>query len=236
MGEERFLRRTCHPIRLACISRGLEGSTSTSAFEIGKMYKRLTIGLIVCVLEFGVGELGSFTLRCERPFTPLRWALRRESVTDTLCGSMTTAATRNRPTSQLVLLSRLRVTKKRVPFEAEIHVHRSRWDVSSHEHQVTCCCDHCSSRASRQGFGFSALGINPEIEHRVRSPDSAVRIVDIAGLWSRARLPGNLLAVVPTAEGLDHIGLANSFALYVGITGQEPNRRLMLPGETMPGP
>ena len=32
----------------------------------------------VCVLEFGVGELGSFALRCERPFTPLRWALRRE--------------------------------------------------------------------------------------------------------------------------------------------------------------
>lgn len=32
----------------------------------------------ICDLEFEAAELGSFTIRCEREFTPLRWAVRRE--------------------------------------------------------------------------------------------------------------------------------------------------------------
>ena len=31
----------------------------------------------VCEIEFGCEELGAFTIRCEREFTPLRWAVRR---------------------------------------------------------------------------------------------------------------------------------------------------------------
>ncbi|MCA9641098.1 MAG: hypothetical protein KC492_10400, partial [Myxococcales bacterium] len=31
----------------------------------------------VCEVEFSADELGTFTLRCEREFTPLRWSLRR---------------------------------------------------------------------------------------------------------------------------------------------------------------
>ena len=31
----------------------------------------------ICTLAFSADELGAFTVRCERAFTPLRWAVRR---------------------------------------------------------------------------------------------------------------------------------------------------------------
>ena len=144
----------------------------------------------VCVLEFGVGELGSFTLRCERPFTPLRWALRREGE-----GYIVRLYDDSGHTEQPTITRAAFETpcnEQDVPFEAEIHVpDRGGMYIARTPGHIAAII---APPVLPPGFGFSALGINPEIEHRVRSPDSAVRIVEIAGLWSRARLPGNLLA------------------------------------------
>ena len=144
----------------------------------------------VCVLEFGVGELGSFTLRCERPFTPLRWALRREGKGYTVRlhddSGHTEQATITRAAFETPC------NEREVPFEAEVHVpDRGGMYIARTPSHIAAII---APPVLPPGFGFSALGLNPEIERRVRSPDSAMRIVEIAGLWSRARLPGNLLA------------------------------------------
>ena len=144
----------------------------------------------VCVLEFGVGELGSFTLRCDRPFTPLRWALRREGK-----GYAVRLHDDSGHTEQATITRAAFETpcnEREVPFEAEVHVpDRGGMYIARTPSHIAAII---APPVLPPGFGFSALGLNPEIERRVRSPDSAMRIVEIAGMWSRARLPGNLLA------------------------------------------
>ena len=155
--------------------------------EVQEAYDRA----IVCVLEFGVGELGRFTLRCERPFTPLRWALRRE-------GNQYTARLYDdsghteRPTVNRAAFE-TPCSEEGVPFEAAIQVpdHGGMYVARTRTHAAAIIVP----PVLPQGFGLAALGLNPQIERRVRSTDSAMRIVGIAGLWRRARLPGDLLAV-----------------------------------------
>ena len=153
----------------------------------------------VCVLEFGVGELGSFTLRCERPFTPLRWALRREGneymvrlyddIGHTEQPSITRAAFETPCNEQ------------NVPFESEIHVpDRGGMYIARTANHAAAII---APPVLLHGFGLAALGLNPEIERQARSPDSAMRIIEIAGLWSRARLPGNLLAALRRHRVMD---------------------------------
>ena len=146
----------------------------------------------VCVLAFDVDELGSFVLRCERPFTPLRWALRREG-SEYMAHLYDDSGHTERPTISRATF-KTPCSEERVPFEAEIRVpnHGGMYIARTRNHTAAIVVP----PVFPQGFGLAALGLTPEIERRVRSTDSAMRIVEIAGLWSNARLPGKLLAVV----------------------------------------
>ena len=157
----------------------------------------------VCLLEFGVGELGSFALRCERPFTPLRWVLRREGK-HYLARLYDDSGQTEQPT-----ISRARFetpcTEDSIPFEAEIRVpiHGGMYIARTRTSAAAIIVPPVLS----QGFGLAALGLNPEIERWVRSTDSATRVVEIADLWGHARLPGNRLAEVRRQQVMNALAL-----------------------------
>ena len=144
----------------------------------------------VCVLEFRVGELGSFMLRCERPFTPLRWALRRKG--NAYMVRLYDDSGHTEQPSIAHAAFETPCNEQKVPFEPEIHVPDPGgiYIARTPNHSAAIV----APPILPHGFGFAALGLNPEIERQGRSPDSAMRIIEIVGLWSRARLPGNLLA------------------------------------------
>ena len=156
--------------------------------DVQEAYDRANI----CLLEFGVGELGHFTLRCERPFTPLRWALRREG-NEYLARLFDDSGHTEQPTISRVAFE-TPCNEQEVPFHPDVHVPNDGGMYIARIQTLTAAI--IVPPVLPQGFGFAALGLNPEIERRVRSTDSALRIAEIAGLWSRARLPGNLLAKV----------------------------------------
>ncbi len=146
----------------------------------------------VCVLEFGVGELGSFRLRCERPFTPLRWALRREGNGYLARLYDDSGHTESPAISRAPFETPCR--ENRVPFDAEIRVPDQGGMYIARTPSFTTAV--IVPPVLSQGLGLAALGLSPEMERWVRSTDSAARMVEIAGLWSHARLPGKLLAAV----------------------------------------
>ena len=144
----------------------------------------------VCALEFKAGDLGGFTLRCERPFTPLRWALKRDG------GAYVARLYNDSGDPEQPVLSHVAFEtpciEQRIPFETDIKVpdRGGMYVAQTPRHCVAIIVP----PVLHQGYGFADLGLTPNIERWIRSPDSAVKVVEIAGLWSRARLPGNVIA------------------------------------------
>ena len=144
----------------------------------------------VCVLEFKAAGLGGFTLRCERPFTPLRWALKRDG------GAYVARLFDDSGESDRPYLSRLAFetpcTEERIPYATDVRVpdRGGMYVAQTPKHRAAIIVP----PVPRQSYGFADLALSPRIEPLVRSPDSALRVVRFAGLWSRARLPGNVLA------------------------------------------
>lgn len=144
----------------------------------------------VCQLDFNADELGAFTVRCERDFSPLRWALRRHDSKYIL-----RLLDDSGDSEQLVI--------SRMDFETPC-VDKSLTPTS--EYQVP---DSGGMYVARTGkfsaaiivpppvvHGFADLVCVPHIEKQQRSLPSVIRAVEIAGLWGRARLPGDILSTV----------------------------------------
>ena len=144
----------------------------------------------VCALEFRAAGLGGFTLRCERPFTPLRWALKRDG-SAYVARLFDDSGESDRP-----LLSRVAFetpcTEERMPYEIAIQAsdRGGMYVAQTSKHGAAIIVP----PVPRRSYALADLALSPHIEPLVRSPDSALRVVGFAGLWSRARLPGNVLA------------------------------------------
>lgn len=153
----------------------------------------------ICTLEFKAGGLGGFTLRCERPFTPIRWALKRDGRAYVI-RLFDDSGDAERPT-----LSRLAFetpcSKQQIPFETvdEVPARDGLYVAHTPEH----CTAIIVPPMLHQGSGLADLAFTPHVERRIRSPNSAFRLVEIAGLWSRARLPGNLIAELRRQKIID---------------------------------
>ena len=164
-----------------------------------------------CALEFDAGELGNFILRCQRPFTPVRWALRRDG-NDYVARLYDDSGHLERPMVSRVAFENPCI-EQQIPFETYIQV------PDSGGMYVARTAKHCAviivPPVLHQGYGFAQLGLTPNIERWVRSPDSAVRVVEIAGLWSRARLPGNLLSAIRRQQVMDAL-ICELFRLLCG--------------------
>ena len=153
----------------------------------------------VCALVFKAGDLGGFTLRCERPFTPLRWALRRDG------NSYVAQLYDDSGDPEGPVLSHVAFEtpfiEQQIPFATDIKV-PDRGGM-----YVAQTSKHCTAiivpPVLHHGYGFADLAFTLNIERWMRSSDSAVRVIKISGLWSRARLPGNVIAALRRQKVMD---------------------------------
>ena len=146
-------------------------------------------GSSICEVIFDADELGTFRLRCERTFTPIRWALRRrrsEYGLRLIDDSGNTVP----PVVRHMSFESPNV-EETVFVEPEIPVPRTGglYTAQTSEHVASIVAP-----PMLKGLGFSELTIAPKVEHWTRSPDSAIRVIETANLWSQAILPGNLLS------------------------------------------
>ncbi|WP_437984768.1 hypothetical protein [Sorangium sp. So ce117] len=140
----------------------------------------------VCEVEFSADELGAFTLRCEREFTPLRWSLRRAP-------SGFVARLHDDAGSGAPLIERYSFDQ---PTVAE---------------RLQGVAEHAAPRAgglyvaTLRDFkasiivpsivrGLAELKREPRIDVRDRTPESVSQLLSLARRWGTARLSGDLIA------------------------------------------
>lgn len=141
----------------------------------------------VCQLEFAAEELGAFSVRCEREFTPIRWAVRgvgREYLLRLIDDS-------GDPTPRFVARMAFEapsveealepIPEYRVPTPGGLYVARS----AEFEAAVI---------VPPSVRGLKDLKCVPCIDGRERSTEALVRAIALARLWRRARLTGDLLS------------------------------------------
>lgn len=140
----------------------------------------------VCEVEFSADELGGFTIHCEREFTPLRWSVRREKARFILrlhddAGSGEPIVQRfsfERPTIGETLSA---AQDYLVPRAGGLYV------ATLHEFKASIIAPPIVN-------DLAELGCEPQLDLGSRTVGHIVQLVRFARLWSRARLPGDLIA------------------------------------------
>jgi hypothetical protein len=142
----------------------------------------------ICELEFKADELGAFTVRCEREFTPLRWALRRRGqkhglrLLDDSGGAGAPAVTR---------------------FAFETPSVEERLELAS-EYEVPTAGGLCVARTGEFTAaiivppfirGLADLQCIPRVDGGgERSVESVIGALELARLWGHARLSGDVFS------------------------------------------
>ena len=144
-----------------------------------------------CTLEFDAGELGEFELCFERAFTPLRWALRRRR------NGYLVRLIDDRGDPEPPAMSRWAFetpcVEESLAFDSGSQVQESGGLLVAGTDKFTSAI--IVPRAPNR-IRLEDLRLVSRIEAYERSMDSVVKLVDILGLWSRARLPGDLLSAI----------------------------------------
>jgi len=148
-----------------------------------------------CDLKFAAEELGAFTLRCEREFTPLRWAVR-------LAGPGYTARLLNDsgdPDPPVVV---------RRAFESPLVEEPLATDSP---YSAPVAGGMYLARRTDQAVAiivppvvqeFADFGCNPRVEDAGRTAEATQRVCSAAELWSRAKLSGNVFSMTRQREVL----------------------------------
>lgn len=142
-----------------------------------------------CVIEFKAAELGELTIRFEREFSPLRWAVRRTGqgyivrLLDDSGAPDPPVISRLRFESPCVEESIDSDTEFRVPPDGGLIVARQR------EFTAAVIIPPAAP-------GLSDLCCDASIEEQIRSINSLIGAVANAELWGHARLPGDLISAV----------------------------------------
>jgi len=140
----------------------------------------------VCEVEFSADELGVFTLRCEREFTPLRWSVRRTS--DGFVARLHDDAG-----------------------SGEVVIERFSFERPTVGERMTTSAEHKAPRAgglyvaTLGSFkaaiivppivkGLAELQCEPKIDETQRTPETITKLMSFAQLWGKARLSGDLIA------------------------------------------
>jgi hypothetical protein len=141
----------------------------------------------LCELEFTADELGAFTLRCKREFTPLRWTIRRvgqgyvarmhEDV-----GSGGALVVSRVSFERPAIIEQLEaVSEYVVPGSGGLYVARLGDFASAIILPATV-------------RRLEDLRCEPRIDDRERSAAALLRIIKFASLWGSARLPGDFVS------------------------------------------
>jgi hypothetical protein len=138
----------------------------------------------ICVMEFKAEELGEFTLRCEREFTPLRWAVRRrgqdrllhliDDSGDSISPEIASMSFESPSVAEVVESA----SEYQVPSFGGLYVARLREFVTA-------------VIVAPILRDFTDLRCVPRIDREDRSAESVLRTLALVRLWGSARLPGD---------------------------------------------
>ena len=145
----------------------------------------------VCTLAFSADELGAFTVRCERDFTLLRWAVRRHGQGHVV------RLYDDRGHSEPPLVSRATFEtpciEETLDFDSESEVPASGGMYVARADGLRAAV---IVPPVLHGFGLEALRFVPNVERQDRSIESVLRVVGYASQWRQASLPGDLLSAI----------------------------------------
>jgi hypothetical protein len=163
----------------------------------------------VCEIAFTCGELGEFTVRCEREFTPLRWAVRRDGPHH-VARLLDDSGDATPP--QVV----------RMAFETPLAEHpldpAQAYEVPIQGGLYVARRGSCSAAviAPPSVRGLADLRCVPRIAAQARATDSVLRVTAAARTWASARLTGDLLSASRQRDVL------RAFAVHlIGLIGGE---------------
>lgn len=136
--------------------------------------------------EFSADELGAFTLRCEREFTPLRWSVRRDSAG--FIARLHDDAGSGDPVLERFSFERPTVAEALPPSAA----HRA--PRTGGLHVATLGTFTAAIIVPPIVKGFADLQCEPKIDAGQRTAQTIIKLMRFAELWGMARLPGDLIA------------------------------------------
>lgn len=165
----------------------------------------------ICQLEFFAKELGTFTVRCEREFTPLRWAVRRRGQCYTVCLVDDTGEEQGPVVGRLAFEKPCveeRMVSSKSQYEAPepggMYVARSaRYTVAVIVPPVV--------------RNLSDLGCSPRIDGTTRSLEGLYQLTGMMRLWGKARLTGDLFSATRKRQVLVAL-LQHLFGVICGET------------------
>lgn len=140
----------------------------------------------VCEVEFSADELGVFTLRCEREFTPLRWSLRRDS--SGYIARLIDDAGKGLPVLERYSFERPTVGEK-LSHGAEHKAPRT-----GGLYVATLGDFKAMIIVPPIVKALADLQCEPRFDGRERTPAAVSRLLSLARLWAGARLSGDLIA------------------------------------------
>ena len=148
-----------------------------------------------CTLKFNAGELGAFELQCERPFTPLRWSVSH---------SRRNRMVQIHDDSGQPEPPRVRHIAFETPCGEQALDGVNHFDVPSSGGLFTART--VEQKAAiivppiLESTGLSTLTLTPNVTRFDRSPDSAMRVIESANMWGRARLYGGSFSAMRRRE------------------------------------
>lgn len=140
----------------------------------------------VCEVEFSADELGSYTLRCDREFTPLRWSVRRKY------DGFVVRLHDDAGTGEVII--------ERFTFERPTVCERI---ATSSEHKAPRVGGlYLATLGDLKAAiivppiveGLAGLSCEPIMGTSPRTVETIIRVLTIAQLWGKARLPGDPIA------------------------------------------
>ncbi len=141
-----------------------------------------------CRLHFDAGELGKFTTRFEREFSPLRWAIKGTKSERTLRLIDDSGKPKDPEVSLLTFDAPCQ--EQALPLEAEYPIPPSGGMYVARQEGSAAARIVLPYRFS----SLESLRCNPVIRPEARSAKSVVRIVNAATTWGGATLPGDPLS------------------------------------------
>jgi hypothetical protein len=143
----------------------------------------------ICQIDFSADELGDFSLRCEREFTPLRWIVRREGQ-HYLARLLDDSGDPNAPTIARFAFERPSTEETLAP-SSSYTVPPTGGLYVARRGELTAAVI-----AAPIVRGLADLQCVPHVADGERSIDSVLRCLAIARMWGRAHLPGDLFSLM----------------------------------------
>lgn len=141
-----------------------------------------------CEIEFLADELGTFTVRCEEDFKPLRWRLKQRDQKYFLW-LFDDSGDDKQPAVSLMEF-KTPCVENRLPFKNEYEVPDSGGMYAARTENFEAAIV-----VPPRLVGLEGLSCKPCVEKRERSMDALVTTVGTAVLWGQARVAGNPLAM-----------------------------------------